>query len=112
MPHSNLRRLFVSLMLSALFTTTFSYIDIDLAVTTSSADVSLNMPLTINDQQYHIAISIENKEDFIVAPEALPHAKKKKVQKKANLNAVMHVWSLEGYTLEGWKRFFLEVFLF
>jgi len=24
----------------------------------------------------------------------------------------MHVWSLEGYTLEGWKRFFLEVFLF
>lgn len=24
----------------------------------------------------------------------------------------MHVWSLEGYTLEGWKRFFMEVFLF
>jgi hypothetical protein len=94
MPHSNLSHILVSLILLTLLTTTLSYIDIELAVTTSSADVSLNMPLTINDQQYHIAVSIENKEDFIVAPEALPHAKKKKVPKKANLNAVMHVWSL------------------
>lgn len=100
------------LLLLGLLTTTLSYIDIELAVSTSSADVALNMPLTINDQQYHIAVSVENKEEFIVAPDALPHAKKKKVHKKADLKAAMHVWSLEGYTLEGWKRFFLEVFLF
>jgi len=45
-----------------------------------------------------------------VAPTALPH-KKKHAQKRPK-EAEMHVWSLEGYTLEGWKRFFLEVFLF
>lgn len=42
----------------------------------------------------------------------MPHGKKKKSAKKEDLVASMHVWSLEGYTLEGWKRFFLEVFLF
>lgn len=94
MPHSNLQSIYAIFILLTLVTNTHSYIDIELAVTTSSADVALNMPLTINDQQYHIAIAIENKEDFIVAPEALPHVKKKKVHKKADLNAVMHVWSL------------------
>ena len=35
-----------------------SYIDIQLAAVTSSADVSLNMPLTIAGIQYHIAVSL------------------------------------------------------
>ena len=47
----------------------------------------------------------------MVEPSALPHKKNKKVNKH-NMTASMHVWSLEGYTLEGWKRFFMEVFLF
>jgi hypothetical protein len=98
--------------ISVLLYSAMGYVDIELAVTTSSADISFNMPLTINNLKYQIALSLENKGEFLVAPEAMPHNKKKKGSKKEDLTALMHVWSLEGYTLEGWKRFFLEVFLF
>ena len=42
----------------AFVVTIHSYIDIQLAAVTSSADVSLNMPLTIAGIQYHIAVSL------------------------------------------------------
>ena len=67
--------------------------------------------MTINDQQYHVGVSLHNQDNFIVSPKALPHRKKHNSDKSPK-EAVMHVSSLEGYTLEGWKRFFLEVFLF
>ena len=69
------------------------------------------MPLTINGMQYHIAVSLHSQEDFVVSPSALPHKKSTHSSKKPK-EAEMHVWSLEGYNLEGWKRFFMEVFLF
>lgn len=45
----------------------------------------------------------------MVAPSTL---RKHKKTKKEGKNATMHVSSLEGYTLEGWKRFFAETFFF
>ena len=39
-----------------------AYIDIELAMVTSSADVCLNMPITVDNQQYHIAVSLHNQE--------------------------------------------------
>ena len=52
------------------------YIDIEMPVVTSSADVALNMPLTLNSIEYHLAVSLENKEEFLVAPTAMPHHKR------------------------------------
>ena len=58
------------------------------------------MPLTINQQEYHIAISLHSQDDYIVSPALLPHKKKHKGKKAEKAEeAVMHVWSLEGYTL-------------
>jgi hypothetical protein len=34
------------------------YVDVDLAIETSSADVSLNMPITINNHVFHIGVSL------------------------------------------------------
>lgn len=39
-----------------------TYIDIELAMVASSADVCLNMPITVDSQQYHIAVSLHNQE--------------------------------------------------
>ena len=94
-----------------LLITVHSYIDIGLTAVTSSADLALNMPLTINSMQYHIAVSLHSQQDFIVSPSVLPHKKTLPTSKKPK-EGEMHVWSLEGYNLEGWKRFFMEVFLF
>ena len=70
-----------------------SYIDIQLATVTSSADIALNMPLTIAGVQYHVAVSLHQQDDFIVSPSAVGHKKKGKVSKKPK-EATMHVWSL------------------
>ena len=39
-----------------------AYIDIELAMVSSSADVCLNMPITVDNQQYHVAVSLHNQE--------------------------------------------------
>ena len=75
-----------------------SYIDIVLTTVTSSADICLNMPMTIDHQQYHIAVSLTNQHDFIVSPHVMPHKKSATVSGRPK-EAEMHVWSLEGYTL-------------
>ena len=36
----------------------YGYIDVDLAIETSAADVSLNMPVSINNHAYHIGVSL------------------------------------------------------
>jgi hypothetical protein len=71
-----------------------SYIDVDLTLATSSADVCLNMPLTINNHPYHLAISLYNQQEFIVSPNALTHSKKQKSSKSGSVKGVMHVSSL------------------
>lgn len=80
--------------LLALATTTNSYVDIDLDITTSSADVALNMPLTINNHKYHIAVSLYNQEEFIVSPTVMANSKKPKSIKPKDVKGVMHVSSL------------------
>ena len=75
-----------------------SYIDIVLTTVTSSSDICLNMPLVIDHQQYHIAVSLSNQPDFIVSPHVMPHKKSASVSAHPK-EAEMHVWSLEGYTL-------------
>lgn len=44
---------FLTLMFASM-----GYVDIELAASTSSADISLNMPLTINNLKYQIGISL------------------------------------------------------
>lgn len=85
--------------MSFLATLALAYVDVDLTVATSSADVRLNMPLTINNHKYHLAISLENKDEFIVSPNTLYPSKKQKKSSSKDLTGVMHVSSLEGYTL-------------
>jgi hypothetical protein len=91
-----------------------SYIDITLEIAISSSDISYNVPLKINSEKEVIGLSLENKEEFIVLPEALKHKGKQLKTRGANNSnkGELHVSSLEGYTLEGWKRFFIEVFTF
>jgi len=48
------------LMLLFLLPQLQAYIDIELAMVSSSNDVCLNMPITIDSQQYHIAVSLHN----------------------------------------------------
>lgn len=48
------------LLLLLLAVHTAAYIDIELAMVSSSADVCLNMPVTVDNQQYHIAVSLHN----------------------------------------------------
>lgn len=60
----NITRPSLTLMLvfSTLIFSSLTYIDIQIEVSTSSADVSLNVPLAINDLKYQITLSLENKE--------------------------------------------------
>jgi hypothetical protein len=82
-----------SLFLLFLLAPLEAYIDIELAVVTSAADVCLNMPMNINNLQYHIAVSLHQQQDIIVAPSALPHKKKASSTKPAK-EGQLHVWSL------------------
>ena len=70
-----------------------AYIDITMAEVTSSADVALNMPVTIGGYQYHIAVSLHQQDDFIVLPASKSPSKKVKAVKNAK-EMEMHVWSL------------------
>ena len=40
------------------------------------------MPLTISGLQYHIAVSLHQQDDFVLAPTSMPHKKKSKVGRK------------------------------
>lgn len=83
------------------------YIDITLEIATSSSDVSYNLPVRINSEKQMIGLSLENKEEFIVSPKAGKHNGKSMKTKSEENKAELHVSSLEGYNLEGWRRFFL-----
>ena len=47
---------------------------------------------------YHVSVSLQNKEDFLVSPTVMPHSKNKHPKKNPK-EASMHVWSFEGYSL-------------
>ena len=83
------------------------YIDITLEIATSSSDVSYNLPLRVNSEKQMIGLSLENKEEFIVSPKVGKHNGKAIKSKGEQNKAELHVSSLEGYNLEGWRRFFL-----
>jgi hypothetical protein len=51
-----------------LATCSLAYIDISLDIASSSSDIAFNLPLTLASTKCPIAISLENKEEFIVAP--------------------------------------------
>lgn len=89
--HKYIIKIFILL---ALTIATNCYIDIDLDIATSSADVALNMPVTINNHQYHIAVSLYNQEEFIVSPTVMVSSKKPKSIKPKEVKGVMHVSSL------------------
>jgi hypothetical protein len=69
---------FITIILAALINNINCYIGIDLDIATSSADVALNMPATINQHQYHIAVSLHNQEEYIVSPTLMVSSKKPK----------------------------------
>lgn len=83
------------------------YIDITLEIATSSSDVSYNLPVRVGSEKQMIGLSLENKEEFIVSPKVGKHTGKSVKSKSEENKAELHVSSLEGYNLEGWRRFFL-----
>ena len=89
--HKYIITIFISLLL---LKEVRNYIDVDLTIATSSADICLNMPLTINNHPYHLAISLYNQKEFIVSPNALANSKKQKSSNSAAIKGVMHVSSL------------------
>ncbi len=94
MKYSKDKYIITILISLVLIITTNCYIDIDLDIATSSADVALNMPVTINNHQYHIAVSLYNQEEFIVSPTVMVSKKKPKSIKPKEVKGVMHVSSL------------------
>ena len=60
------------------------YIDISLEIATSSSDIAYNLPLSLNSQKLLIAISLENKEEFIVTPSAKHKGKLSKTKGDSN----------------------------
>ena len=90
---------------------THAYIDLDLTLEKSSEDISLNFPMTVGKLKYEIGVSLENQEEFIVSPETMRHKEKGKKKKESALAGQIHVSSLEGYTLEGWRRFIMEIIM-
>jgi hypothetical protein len=59
--HSSMRTILHALILLTFFENTNSYIDIDCEITSSSSDIAFNVPLTIGNGKYPIALSLENK---------------------------------------------------
>lgn len=74
------------------------------------------MPFKINDLDYGLTISMENSDqaEFIrdyTEKKNEAHGNKKKHKKETELKGILSASSLEGYSFEGWKRFFMEAFL-
>lgn len=63
MPKSTLFCVLLTLLLAS----ATSYIDIALDIATSTSDIAFNLPLTIAGNKCPLAVSLENKEEFIVA---------------------------------------------
>ena len=53
-----------------------TYIDVTLEASVSSADIIYNFPLTIESQHYKVGISLQNQEEYLVAPEVVKHKHK------------------------------------
>ena len=98
---------FRSALLLLLLCAAQGYVDITLEIATSSSDISYNLPLRVNSEKEMIGLSLENKEEFIVAPKTGKHSGKALKTRTEENKAELHVSSLEGYNLEGWRRFFL-----
>ena len=56
----NRQKIPIILLISLFFMKISCYIDIELTTVTSSTDVVYNMPIVINDQQYHIGVSLHS----------------------------------------------------
>jgi hypothetical protein len=59
--HPSPKVILQTFLLLALVEITKSYIDIDCEITSSSSDIAFNLPLTIGNGKYPIALSLENK---------------------------------------------------
>ena len=96
------------------------YIDIPLNITRGVDHVSYNLPIKISELDYRLTISLGGPEEkeSILSPQlkaSLSNNKKHKIKKfsaEKELTGTITATSLEGYSFEGWRRFFLEVFLY
>jgi len=59
--HPSLRAILQTFVIITLIEITNSYIDIDCEITSSYSDIAFNLPLTIGNGKYPIALSLENK---------------------------------------------------
>ncbi len=59
--HSSLKAILRALLILTFVEIINSYIDIDCEITSSSSDIAFNLPLTIANGKYPIALSLENK---------------------------------------------------
>lgn len=53
-------------LILTLLTTVSSYIDITLPIASSSSDIAFNLPMTVGGNKMPLAISLENKDEFLV----------------------------------------------
>lgn len=90
------------------------YLDIPLEVHRNQNYVSYTMPIKINDVDYALTTSLKDNAEFVLSPTQKVTKKKSKKQKvdQAELVGTIKASSLEGYSFEGWKRFFMEALLF
>lgn len=91
------------------------YLDINLDLVKSGSEVMYSMPMLVGDKEYAVGIAIENLGEFLVPFDQIQSKNKKKKKSKRNTfqenKAIVRASSLEGYSFEGWKRFFLEALL-
>lgn len=87
------------------------YLDINLDLVKSGSEIMYFMPMLVGDKEYAVGIAIENLGEFLVPFDQIQSKNKKKKKSKRNTfqenKAIVRASSLEGYSFEGWKRFFL-----
>lgn len=71
------------------------------------------IPVIVKDYQYNIGIYLDNDEIEYVREEStarhkVAHRQNKDKKNQQFLHGVVEATSVEGYTVEGWKRFILE----
>lgn len=71
-----------------LLATAYAYIDITLDIASSSSDIAFNLPLTLAAIKCPVALSLQNKEEFIVMPKHKGKAGSKKLEGELKVSSL------------------------
>jgi hypothetical protein len=93
-----------------------AYLDFQLSVNRTENYISYALPIKINSLDYEVSLSLCDCKEFLrpVSEKTVSHKKKKHKGKAEDkeMMGLIQASSFEGYSFEGWKRFFLEALFF